>query len=70
MESSLDHLKEQITTCLERSGVDITEIEGLSDVLERPSIFNQAMQPLMNEYQQFQYFKNYFSFVVSMFSLS
>ena len=47
MESSLDHLKEQITTCLERSGVDITEIEGLRDVLERPSIFNQAMQPLM-----------------------
>ena len=70
VESSLDHLKEQITTCLERSGVDITEIEGLRDVLERPSIFNQAMQPLMNEYQQLQYFKNHFSFVVSMFSLS
>ena len=65
VESSLAYLKEQVSTCLKRNGLDVMEIEGLSDVLQRPSIFTQAVQPLQNEYQQVQYFKNHFNFVVS-----
>ena len=52
VESSLDHLKEQITACLERNGVEVVDMEGLSDVLQQPSIFTKAKQPLINEYQQ------------------
>ena len=66
VESSLDHLKEEVTTCLERNGLAVADIEGLSDVLQQPCIFAQARQPLVNEYQQLQYFKNNFDLVVSL----
>ena len=66
VESSLDHLKEEVTTCLERNCVAVADIEGLSDVLQQPCIFAQARQPLVNEYQQLQYFKNNFDLVVSL----
>ena len=66
VESSMDHLKEQITSCLERNGIDVVNIEGLSDILQQPSMFTQARQPLTNEYQQVQYFKKNFHFVVSL----
>ena len=65
VESTLEHLKEGITSCLEKNGLEVADIEGLSDVLEQPSFFTQARQPLMNEYQQVQYFKNNFNYVVS-----
>lgn len=65
VESSGEHLKEQITTCLERNGVEVGDVEGLSDVLQQPSIFTQAKRPLTNEYQQVQYFKDNFNLVVS-----
>jgi len=51
---------------LEINGVEVADIEGLSDVLEQPSFFTQARQSLMNEYQQVQYFKNNFNYVVSL----
>jgi len=52
VESTLDHLRDGITSCLEINGVEVADIEGLSDVLEQPSFFTQARQSLMNEYQQ------------------
>lgn len=67
VESSLEHLKEQISTCLERNGIEVADIDGLSDVLQQPSIFTRARQPLKSEYQQVQYFKNHFNFEVSQF---
>ena len=66
VESSLEHLKGEVTTCLERNGVAVADIQGLSDVLQQPCIFTQARQPLINEYQQLQYFKNNFDLVVSL----
>ena len=66
VESSMEHLREQITTCLNRNGIAVADIEGLRDVLQQPSMFTQARQPLINEYQQVQYFKRNFNFVVSL----
>lgn len=66
VESSMEHLREEITTCLNRNGIAVADIEGLRDVLQQPSMFTQARQPLMNEYQQVQYFKSNFNFVVSL----
>ena len=66
VESSMERLREQITTCLNRNGIAVADIEGLRDVLQQPSMFTQARQPLINEYQQVQYFKSYFNFVVSL----
>lgn len=54
VESSLEHLKGEVTTCLERNGVAVADIQGLSDVLQQPCIFTQGRQPLINEYQQLQ----------------
>ena len=62
----MEHLREEITTCLNRNGIAVADIEGLRDVLQQPSMFTQARQPLMNEYQQVQYFKSNFNFVVSL----
>ena len=52
VESSMEHLKEQIITCLSRNGIAVADIEGLRDVLQQPSMFTQARQPLINQYQQ------------------
>lgn len=64
VDSSLQNLKDNITTCLERNGVQIAEIDGLGDVLQQPSTFSLAKQGLANEYQQLQYFKETFKLVV------
>ena len=66
VESCLEQLKGEVTTCLERNGVAVADMQGLSDVLQQPCIFTQARQPLINEYQQLQYFKNNFDLVVSL----
>ena len=64
VEGSLQNLKDKITTCLERNGVQIADIDGLDDVLQQPSTFSLAKEPLANEYQQLQYFKETFNLVV------
>ena len=35
-------------------------------MLQPPSMFTQARQPLINDYQQAHYFKSKFNFVVSL----
>lgn len=64
VESSLRNLKDKITTCLERNGVQIAEIDGLGDLPQHPSTFSLTKQPLANEYQQLQYFKETFKLVL------
>lgn len=64
VEGSLQNLKDKITTCLARNGVQIADIDGLDDVLQQPSTFSLAQEPLANEYQQLQYFKETFNLVV------
>lgn len=66
VDGSLEHMKEQITTCLERNGVTVADIDGLSDILQKPYLLTQVRQPLINEYQQVQYSENNFNFVVSL----
>lgn len=41
VESSLENLKEQITTCLKRNGFEVANIDGLRDVLQQASIFTR-----------------------------
>ena len=60
VEQSLEALKSRVKSC-----IDITNIEGLSDVLEQPSTFSQAVRPLSNQYLQVKYFVEHFNFVVS-----
>jgi hypothetical protein len=54
---------------LAANDIDISTIYGLSDILEQPSLFSQARQPLGTEYSQVKYFVENFRFVVSIFEL-
>ena len=64
VESSLQCLKEKISTCLLNNDIQITDIRGLSDILEEPSFFSRAKQPLATEYLQAKYFIEHFDLVV------
>ena len=68
VESSLEALKKNIRSCLKDNDIEIADVEGLSDVLEQPSAFSQAKEPLTNEYLQVRYFVENFNFVVSITS--
>ena len=64
VESSLQCLKEKINTCLLNNDIQITDIRGLSDILEEPSFFSRAKEPLATEYLQAKYFIENFDLVV------
>lgn len=42
VESILEYLKEGIILCLERNGLEVVNIEGLSDVFEQLNFFIQV----------------------------
>lgn len=65
VDSSLVEMKNKVVACLQSSGIEIADVEGLSGVLDEPSIYSQAKQRLQNEYQQMKYFVENFNFVVS-----
>jgi hypothetical protein len=65
VEQSLDALKSDVKLCLTNSGIDIADIDGLSEVLEQPSLFARAKSPLATEYLQVKYFVDNFDFIVS-----
>jgi len=64
VERSLQTMKDKIVNCIENSGIEIANIEGLTEVLEQQSIYCQAKQRLQNEHLQLQYFLKNFNFVV------
>ena len=68
VERSLEALKKNIRSCLKDNDIEIADVEGLSDVLEQPSSFSQAKEPLTNEYLQVRYFVENFNFVVRITS--
>lgn len=70
VETSLESLKRQIVNCLGDSGVDVSSIEGLKDVLEEQSIYSQAHQRLRTEELQARYFVENFDLVVSNFKFA
>ncbi|XP_058961485.1 uncharacterized protein [Pocillopora verrucosa] len=63
VDSSLVEMKNKVVACLQSSGIEIADVEGLSGVLDEPSIYSQAKQRLQNEYQQMKYFVENFNFV-------
>ena len=65
VESSLQCFKEKISTCLANNDIQIEDIHGLRDILEEPSAFSRAKEPLANEYLQVKYFLEHFDLVVS-----
>jgi len=52
VESSLQCLKEKINSCLLNNDIQVTDIRRLSDILEEPSFFSRAKEPLATEYLQ------------------
>ena len=66
VEQSLDALKSDIKLCLAGNNIDISNINGLRDVLNQKSLFSRARKPLESEYMQVKYFVENFNFVVSI----
>ena len=66
VEQSLDALKNDIKLCLADNNIDISNINGLRDVLNQKSLFSRARNPLESEYMQVKYFVENFNFVVSI----
>ena len=66
VDQSLEALKNEVKSCLTNNGIDILNIDGLSEVLEEPSLFSRARTPLATEYLQVKYFVENFNFVVSV----
>ncbi len=69
VEQSLEAFKNEVKSCLANNGIDITNVDGLSEVLEEPSLFSRARTPLATEYLQVKYFVENFNFVVSICKL-
>lgn len=64
VESSLQCLKEKISTCLANNNIQIADVYGLSEILGEPSLFSRAKEAPANEYLQVQYFVEHFDLVV------
>ena len=64
VESSLQCLKEKISTCLLNNDIQIADIRGLNDILEEPSFFSRAKEPVATEYLQAKHFIEQFDLVV------
>ena len=67
VDQSLEALKNNVKSCLANNGIDVLTINGLSEVLEEPSLFSKAKTPVATEYLQLKYFVENFNFVVSTF---
>ena len=66
MEQSFDDFKNDIKFWLAKNNIDISNINGLRDVLDQKSLFSRARKPLETEYMQVKYFVENFNFVVSI----
>ena len=65
VEPNLEALKTRISSCLVSNGIELNDVEGLNDILQEPSIFSEAKQPLSNQYLQLKYFLERLDLVVS-----
>lgn len=65
-EQSLQGLKEYIISCLQENDIEIPQVNGLNDILGRPSNFAEAVAPVGNDSLQKKYFVEIFNLVVSL----
>ena len=65
VERNLEELKSRVKSCLAANNIDIRDVEGLNETMDRPSIFSQAHDSLESEYLQMTYFVEKFDLVVS-----
>jgi hypothetical protein len=65
VDESLQVFKEEVKTCLQNNGINTADVDGLEDILNRRSVFSEALTPISTEYHQVKYFVENFNFVVS-----
>ena len=65
LQQNEENLKKRVRTCLQNNGVNVTDIDGLEDVLKSPPCAAVAMKQLRTTTERNRYLKNKLHMVVS-----
>ncbi len=69
LQQSEENLKKPVRICLQNSGINVRDIDGLEDVLQSPPNTVEAMKQLKTSAERNKYLRNNLRMVVSNFSM-